>query len=400
MKNDLSPLAAGGARRAALPLLALLLACKGAPSAPQPEPTAPAAPSAATPWVKARTAEGLSLLEAPATVLPAPESSGNVVPPFRARVARVHVRAGEQVRKGQPVCDVIMPEVLQAAGTYAAASTRVQAYQRRRDQLESLKKEGLVRAADLLEVETRLAEAKADQQGALATLRVAGLEGADAARLLAGAGQLTLRSPIDGIVTEVKASLGETREAAGEPIARVAGEGEARVEARLARSLPAHARYELALATGERHPLALIGRAPVVDGRDGTALAWFSPPAAARLTPGLAGRLVVQLGQGAGAAVPARAVALAPEGAYVVVNRGGAPARVAVQVLATSGADALVRGDLKAGDEVAADAALAEARPGAGVPPAGSGAAPPGPAAPARSPLGGAPDQREAGGTR
>ncbi len=337
-------------------LAALLPACKRAP--PPVAPPAETPPSAATPWVKARPAEGVSLLEAPATVLPAPESSGNVVPPFRARVARVHVRPGERVKKGQPVCEVVMPEVMQAAGVYSAATTRVRAYQRRKEQLEVLKREGLVRAADLLEVETRLAEARADQQGALATLRVAGLEGADAARLLSGPGNLTLRSPIDGVITEVRASLGETREAGGEPVARVAGEGEVRIEARLSRALPPRARYVLALSSGEWQPLELVGRAPVVDGRDGTTLAWFAPPAGARLTPGMAGRLVVELGEGNGLAVPARAVALAPEGAYVVVNRSPRPARVQVQVLATSGADALVRGELKAGDEVAADAAL------------------------------------------
>ncbi len=327
-----------------------------------PPNAAPPATSVRTPWVKARNAEEVSMLEAPATVLTTPESNAGVSPPFRARVVRVRVKPGEKVKRGEPVADVVMPEVVQAAGTYVSAATRVTAYAKRAAQLAGLRKEGMVRISELLEVETKLAEARADQHGALAMLRVAGLDAADATKLLASqAGEVALRSPIDGVVTQVKASIGENREAAGEPLVRIAGEGDPRVEARLVRILPRAAEYELVLPSGEQHPLRAVGRAPQVDPRDGTTLVWFAPLGPAKLVQGQTGKLRIRFEEEEGVvAVPARAVGLGPKGPFVVAHEGGRAAQVEVEVLAASGAEALVKGRLRIGDEVAADAALTE----------------------------------------
>ncbi len=343
--------------------LATVAACSRAPSPVAPPPVA--APSARTAWVRSRSTDGISLLEAPAVVLPSPEGQASVAPPFRARVARIDVRAGQRVRRGQTLAWVVMPEVVQAAGSYAAATTRLEAYSKRKAQLDALKNEGLVRLTDLLEAETRLAEARAEQQGALATLRAAQLEAGDAALVLAGSGQVALKSPIEGMVTALHATVGEAREPGGEPMVRIAGEGEPRIEARFAHAWPEEgARYELAVAGGQRVKVVLIARAPAVDPRDGAIVAWFQPPADSRLPNGLAGRLEVGLPPASGfAVVPARAVALDGSKAYVVVHRSGVAGRVPVEVLATSGADALVRG-LAADEEVAADASLAAAGAG------------------------------------
>lgn len=370
--------------RPALPaglLLALLaLGCPPRPPAPAPalaqdQGTEPGkqAISAPTPWVPVRPAAGLPLLEAPARVLLSPEATAEVVPPFRGRVTRIHVRPGQRVDRGAPIIDVVMPELLRAAGAYLAAGTRLAAYGKRRAQLQSLRGEGLVRLSDLAEVETQTAEAQADQQAALGTLRGADLGGADAARLLQGGGTLTLRAPIPGIVTHVRATLGETHENTDLPLCTIAGEGGVQIEARLGRSLPADAQVSFVSATGLTVPLRPLSSAPVVDPRDGTTLAWFAPAEDRRtagLPGGLQGRLRAVLSGGAqpgdgGAAVPvaipARALLPDARGAAVLRRRGGQAAQVAVEVLSTSGADALVRGDLLPGDEVAADAGLARA---------------------------------------
>ncbi len=344
--------------------LATVAACsRGTVPTQTPVPTP--LPSVRTAWVRARPTEGLPLLEAPATVLPSPDGQAGVAPPVRARVARIHVRPGERVRRGQPLVDVVMPQVVQAAGSYAAATTRLEAYARRKAQLDSLRGDGLVRLTDLLEADTRLSEARAEQQGSLATLRVAQLEADDVPRLLSGTGQVALRSPIDGMVTAVRAALGETRDPGGEAMIQVAGEGEPRIEARFARTWPEEgARYELVAPGGQRVKVTFVARAPAVDPRDGAIVAWFRPPADSRLPNGLAGRLEVGLPPASGfAVVPARAVALDGSKAYVVVHRSGVAGRVPVEVLATSGADALVRG-LAADEEVAADASLAAAGAG------------------------------------
>lgn len=353
-----------------LPLAAaslLLLACHSAPPAPPPaalggRDAGPAASSAPSPWVRARAPVGLSLLEVPAEVLASPESTGAVVAPFPARVTRIFVRAGQRVAAGEPVAAVVMPQLVDAAGHFAAARTRTDAYKARRAQLEKLKSEGLAKTAEIAEVETHIAEALADQQAAMATLRSGGLDPRAAAALITRGGVSVLRSPVAGIVVEVDAAIGETREGASRPLARVVGEGEARVQARTGHRLPSEARFEFVAPGGTRTAVKLISQSPVVDSRDGTRLSWFEPPRGARLPQGTTGRLQILLDAGQGVvAVPAAAVALDAGKSYVTVREGSGARRVEVEVLATSGADALVRGPLRVEQEVAA-----EARPAGG----------------------------------
>jgi hypothetical protein len=349
-------------------LLLVLAACPSRPAAP---PIPAAAPSAPTPWVRVRPAEGLSLLEVPARVLPSPDAVAEVVPPYRARVVRIHVRAGQRVARGAPILDVLAPELVRAAGAYVAAGTRLSAYSKHREQLLSLRSEGLVRLADLAEVETKVAEALADQQAALGTLRGADLGGADAARLLSGGGTLTLRAPIAGVVTALRAAIGETHENPDLPLAHIAGEGEVQIEARLSAALPPAAHVAFVTPAGETVPVRAIGSAPVVDARDGTRLSWYAPDLPAqspRLPAGLLGRLRVTLPAGSGVvAVPARALLPGDGGAAgqgtVLLRRGAEIQKLPVEVLSTSGADALVRGPLREGDEVAAEASAALERP-------------------------------------
>jgi len=337
---------------------ALALAACTKSAAPEEEPPAP---SSRTPWVKARSSEGVPLLEAPAQVLPSPEGQAGVVPPYRARILKVLVRPGQKVAKGQPLVEVVMPEVSTAAGAYAAASTRVDAYGRRKAQLDALKADGLVRLADVLEAETKLAEAKADQQSAAAALRTAQIEPGEAADIVSGKKPVVLKSPIAGVVTAVGAGVGDSREPTGEPIVRVAGAGDSRVEARFARPVdPAGASYEFVVTGGAHHHLVFVARAPVIDPRDGTIAVWLVPEKGTTLQPGLTGRVVVTIPGAAGAAVvPARAVGLEDGKPFVWVRRNGTVEKVQVDVFASSGVESLVTG-VAEGEEVAADAALVE----------------------------------------
>jgi cobalt-zinc-cadmium efflux system membrane fusion protein len=348
-------------RAVALAAVLALSACsKGGPP---PEETPPT-PSSRTPWVKARSSEGVPLLEAPAQVLPSPEGQAAVVPPYRARVLKVLVRPGQKVSRGQPLVEVVMPEVSTAAGAYAAATTRVDAYGRRKAQLDALKADGLVRLADVIEAETKLAEAQADQQSAAAALRTSQIEPSEAADIVSGKKPVVLRSPIPGVVVAVGVGVGDSREPTGEPLVRVAGEGDSRVEARFARPPDAvNSAFELVTSSGSRFPLTFVARAPVVDPRDGTIAVWLVPEAGTKLQSGITGRVVVTLPGVVGASVvPARAVALAGGKAFVVARRDGKAGKVEVDVIASSGAEALVIG-VAAGEEVAADASLAEVAP-------------------------------------
>ena len=64
---------------------------------------------------------------------------------------------------------------------------------------------------------------------------------------------------------------------AEETLRSLAAEHGKRVEARLPPTLPDRASFELLLPGGARRALRLIERAPLVDSRDGTALAWLVP---------------------------------------------------------------------------------------------------------------------------
>ena len=306
----------------------------------------------------------------------APSAMAEIMPTFRAQVVAVLVRPGQRVTPGMPVLTVLMPEVLRAAGSYQGAALRIAAYQQRREQLLSLKSEGLLRVADLSESEARLAEAKATQLEALATLQAASLSPGEAAGLTSGGGRVSLRSPVAGVVTSVQASLGQVTDG-GTALVKIAGSGEVRIEARLLFGLPAHARYELVLPSGARRLLTLSDRSPQLDSRDGTVQAWLmvaqptaaptDPAAMTDLPPGLVGKLQVYVDEAdatlaQAVLVPARALLLKNSRAHVLRRLAkGDHELLPVQVLLTTGADALVKatsGKLVIGDEVATDASL------------------------------------------
>ncbi len=314
--------------------------------------------SAETPWVSARIPQGLSLLEAPAELVAPASAKGAVSPAFSARILQVHVEHGQAVEENAAIADVLMPELARAAGAYLAASTRLGAQTKRKTQLEALRKEGLTRLSEVADVDGNIADAVANQQMALATLKIAGLGAKDASALAASGGKVTLKSPVGGIVTEIEAVIGETREPTNAPIARIERAGSARVEARFSQRPPANAHYTFVAPLGQTIAVKLVSEAPSVSGRDGTILAWFAADEAIGLPHGTLGKVRVEPDPKSGAvAVPAAAVTLKDGQAIVVSRKTGKV--LPVKVLSTSGADALVEGDLHAGDEVAADASLA-----------------------------------------
>lgn len=340
-------------RAALLSLAALGVACRPAPEQATGSPPL-AAPSAVTRWVDSRPADDTALLEAPARVLAAPEAIVSIAPPLTARVVRVRVRPGQRVAPGEPLIDVLMPELLHAAGDLAGEEIKVAAYSKRRAQLEALRAEGLARLAELAEVDSQLATARADAQAARATLRAASVSDAQAAALLVGDGVLSLRAPIRGLVTALDATPGQVREPSA-ALATLVGAGEGRVEARLPSTPEGGGGFSF-VAGGVAVPLELVSVSPRFEPTDGTRLAWFSAVDGGVLPIGATGR-VRQQADPSWRVVPARAVleAAVPQ---VRVRRGDGSALVEVRVVARSGAEAIVTG-LAAGEQIAADGAEA-----------------------------------------
>ena len=334
--------------------LLLVAACRSDP----PPSTAPPAPAARTSvaarWVSLRAPDAASFLELPAFVLMAAGNTGLVNPPYPGQIVKLYVRAGEHVKRGQAVAEIRMPTVVAAAGEHAAARTKLEAYQARMQQLNALKAEGLVRSIEIAEAEMRLAEARADQERTGAILRSAGAAPEQARRLAESGGAVALRSPIDGVVTEVSAALGETRDTAGAPLVRIAGTAPARIEARTTQRFPDGARFEFVIADGERIAVHFLGEAPVVDARDGTAASWFEPAPMRNLPGGLTGKLRIIPPKKPGLTIaPRSALGGDAEIAFVQARGPSGATKVSVKIVMSSGADALIESSLPAGAEIA-----------------------------------------------
>lgn len=312
--------------------------------------TAPASPPAR--WVVVHAPEDLTLLELPARAIAAPGSEARLSPPFPARVLRVHVTPGDHVLAGAPLVDVSMPEVLTAAATWTATRARREVRERRRDELESLRADGLVLTGSVFEQEVSLADLDAERARALATLAAAGVSAAQASRVLR-TGTVTIASPIEGVVREVDARLGEVRDPAGATLVTIVGLLPVRIEARIARELPEGATLSFAPIDGPVVPLASEPVAQLVDPSDGTRLLWLAPSSEARLPDGLRGRVLVAFPDGAVFEVPTSAIGAA-DGEPFVLRRtdGDGVERVSVRVLTSSGASALVAGPLAVGDSL------------------------------------------------
>lgn len=337
-------------RRAPLLVIALAACSKAAPEAPAP------APREATRWVQARPA-ATPLLTAPAVVVGAPESAALVSAPLPLRVERVRVRLGEKVAAQQVVAEVLVPQALQAAGALEAAQRRLEPQLRRLAQLEALKEEGLARASELADVQAAVATSRGELASATATLRIAGVDPTQAARLLSGTGLISLRSPLAGVVTAIAAVPGGTYEPGGPALAEVVASGEVTVEARLPRRPREGERFAFIPEPGVRVPCTLEQLSPRVDGRDGTVTGWFRPDGA--LESGRAGQLeVVPAPADAAVALPPRAVHVSDGAAIAVLRDPAGPVRQPVEVLSRK-ADAVVVRGLPPGREVAADARAA-----------------------------------------
>lgn len=349
--------------------LALLLCASAALGCNTPEPTAAASeltasqPSAKARWVEARPPSDRSLLEAPARTVATRAAVAHVAAPFVARVVRLRVAPGDVVRAGDALAEVVMPEVLDAAAVYVATGQRRSLRQARRDQLETLRQEGLVESARVFEQDADVAALDEERARALAVLRAAGVQPNGAGTLL-NRGTSILTAPVDGVVASVSVRLGEVREPSGEPLFEIVGTGPVRIEARLPRDIPEGAGLEFVPLAGDRIPLRSDPVASVIDPADGTRRVWLAFAEEKALPDGLRGTLHVRLEGKDVVELPVRAVGRDEHGAFVLRRHGADSERVRVNVLAKGGGSVIVRGALAVGESFAAEVSIGVAEEG------------------------------------
>lgn len=288
--------------------------------------------SATSRWIRAKKAKDLPLEQQPARVLAPPDAIAAISPALPSRIEKIHTAVGDKVRKGDTLFTVLVPEATTAIAIQSATGPLIQALERRREQLRTLRAEGLARSSDLFTVEVELARAQAERARAAATLR--GIGGSATA----------LKSPIDGIVTELQSAIGEWRRPEEGPLARVVDPRAHRVEARF--SEPPSPKENYALEQGrERIPLQFIGSAPRTDGEAQGTYVWFSLPENVQVFPTQIARVVL-LPPDDVLLVEARALLYRQGKASVLARKDGQHIEIPVEVLRVSGGHAWIKGNL------------------------------------------------------
>ncbi len=333
-------------------LLTLLLALGGGctqASTPK-ETSAPAAdiaPSSAFKWVAVGDGSAATAEAYPARVLITAGGAGVVVPPLPARIVSLAVRPGDTVAQDAPVATVLMPEADSALASQAAARNALAVLAKRRAQLMSLQADGLAKASDIAALELEAARLSGEEMRATALLRGAGLS---------RGGNIVLRSPVAGVVTEVAAIVGELRRPEDGPIARVRSRTGRRIESTLPRPIDASAVCAFRSVGEQEVPVKLLSLVPKPSGAGFTA--WFEAADGVQMPVATEGRILVRASFDARTrVVPAAAVGMRA-GAHFVVGRASMQAAatvIEVELLQVTANDAVVRGELPPGTLLATD---------------------------------------------
>jgi cobalt-zinc-cadmium efflux system membrane fusion protein len=141
-------------------------------------------------------------LEVAAEVQLNPDRVAHVSSLVPGQLMSVDVTVGDEVRAGQRLARMRSVELGQARASLRRASALRSVASQNRDRQEALRAEGISSERSLLEAQLALDEAQAESQAAQSRLRVFGVRG--------GSGpDLSLQSPISGVVVERHATRGE-----------------------------------------------------------------------------------------------------------------------------------------------------------------------------------------------
>ena len=165
------------------------------------------------------------------------------------------VQVGDRVEEGAKLVELRMPDAIAAAAVLSGANAQLSAHETRRDRLEQLKSQGLVGASDVFDVESGIGKLSADRRLALATLMAAGIDSASGRRELLAHGTVILTAPVAGVVAKLDATPGDVVDP-GENLAKILGQGTARIEVAFTGAVPADVTLEFVGTDGSRFALA------------------------------------------------------------------------------------------------------------------------------------------------
>ena len=153
--------------------------------------------------------EASNVLALPGRVTFAPKAQSAVGAPVAGRVSAVLVRTGERVKAGDPLLRIESADAAAARASLEQAGTRLAGaetvYQRNVTMLEK----GVGLETEKQESEVRLKEARTEQRRAMQTVALLGP---------GSGGQVIVRAPSTGVVTQIKVAVGAIVSAGGEAL--------------------------------------------------------------------------------------------------------------------------------------------------------------------------------------
>lgn len=153
------------------------------------------------------------------TVRPIPTQYANIAPPFAGRVVKSCVRMGQQVKKGEPLFEIICPDFTAAQKDFFQAKSACDLARKDLRRKEDLIRNGVSSQKELEEAQNALLTAEKDFENAQAALHVYQVE--DLVSMSLGQ-PLVVRAPLSGTLIENNIVNGQYLKDDSDPIAVVA----------------------------------------------------------------------------------------------------------------------------------------------------------------------------------
>ncbi len=137
------------------------------------------------------------------------ERYGEVGTPLEGRIASINVHVGDRVKKGHVLGTIVVPSVASAQADYLTALASTDAAKKNRQREEELFGRQLTTAREAEVAKSEATKAEADLAAAEARLRALRVTIPKNDSVVAAAGALPLVAPIDGVVVQRDANLGQ-----------------------------------------------------------------------------------------------------------------------------------------------------------------------------------------------